>query len=202
MKLIQRTINFTFFSSLRGKKKNYSTSKSTPSHQTEPEFAKRTLVTNDTRDYTVNSDSDDEEPPNFDYLLKLSLTGSHFLLKSEQERFNQDTSSQFLNHFNINTKELSLALKSIPFSERFEIPSIEWSSEELNKMKKDAQVNEDQFQLVLQNNLDRKMELLSVAKKEETPETNQPPSSSIPTANVDNKDKESFQQWLDDILEI
>lgn len=189
---------------MRGKNKKYSTTSSRPQAETSAEYAKRQLVVDNTRDYSINSDSDDDEPPNFDYLLKLSSTGSHFLLKSEQERFNQDleTKTPFSSHFNLDTNVLSLAFKSIPFDERHAIANIEWGQEELNQMQKAAEINEEQFRLILQNNLHKKIELSSVTDKVESLKLTKAPVSSSTAPVGGQKDKESIQQWLDDILEI
>lgn len=171
----------------------------------DPDFAKRTIVVDDAKRFDPSSDSEDDAP-DFDYLLKLpSSTGSHFILKSEQEKF-VDASADFTKHFVIDTNILNLAIKSIPFNERHDIKNIEWSSAELTQMKDEAEANEkiyrDALEKILfdekqksEEKLARKVEALKISK-----ETKTIPHQSSSTAPKDNK--EAIQDWLDDILDM
>jgi hypothetical protein len=172
------------------------------------------MIEDNSKKYDLSSDSD-EEPPDFDYLLKLPpSTGSHFLLKSEQERFSQelDTSSNFSKYFNLDTKTLNLALKSIPFYERHDIKTIDWNSGEKQIMKDEAEVNENLYREHLEKCLFEKKEKrdppkpqslvqkVAELKVEESHRTSEPSTNSKPAGTE--KDKESIQKWLDDILDI
>jgi hypothetical protein len=176
-------------------------------------FSKRKIEEN-TRKYDLSSDSD-EEPPDFDYLLKLPpSTGSHFLLKSEQERFNQelDTSSNFSKYFNLDIKTLNLAMNAIPFHERHDLKSINLNSGEIQIMKDEAEANEILYREHLEKVLFDQKEKQKAPKpqtlvqKVEKLKIEEPPKTSCtnvnPQAAGTGKDKESIQKWLDDILDI
>lgn len=172
------------------------------------------MIENNTRKYEMSSDSDDDAP-DFDYLLKLpSSTGSHFLLKSEQEKFSQelDTSSKFSKYFNLDTKTLNLAMKAIPFDERHDIKGVAWNSGEIQIMKDEAEVNENLYR----EHLEKVMFEKKVKREAPKPQTitqkvdnikidETPKASGVnakPTPTGPEKDKESIQKWLDDILDI
>jgi hypothetical protein len=157
------------------------------------------------RKFMPSSESEDEAP-DFDYLLKLPPSaGSHFLLKSEQEKFGQEIdSSQFSNHFKIDTNILNLAIKSIPFNERHEIKGIEWNSTELLRFQEEAATNENKYKDMLEKNIfaaatqkpgkskTEKIEIKVKALRITEPKT-------VPQEPVKD-DKESLEKFLDDLL--
>ncbi|CRL06168.1 CLUMA_CG019063, isoform A [Clunio marinus] len=160
----------------------------------------------------ISSDSEDEAP-DFNYLLKLPpSTGSHFLLKSEQEKFTQElTSTEFSKYFNLDTKILNLCLMSIPFYERHDNVKIEWTSEEKNRMKNEAKVNEELYRDAMESNIfdtvnnqktdiEIKLENLELSKK--PPKNSSENENATSSTKADEKDQNSIQKWLDDILDI
>lgn len=140
-----------------------------------------------------DSESEDDAP-DFDKLLKLPpSTGSHFMLKSEEKKFQE---LQEANMFSIDIKLLNLAMQSIPFNERYDVKTVEWTSGELEKMKQEAQAAEGKYQEALLNNPGK------VPKAAE-----KPPEASIQkpkekTPSKPKTEKESMQNWLDDILDL
>lgn len=194
---------------------NYRAQKTKHKHQTplpnkhlreeDPEYAKRSVETSDTRKFDISSGSEDEAP-DFDYLLKLpSSSGSHFILKSEKEKF-EDDSSQFSKHFVIDTNILNLAMKSIPFNERHDIPGIEWSSAEILQMGEEAQANEKTYRDAIEKKvheknrqIDEKSEKLG--EKFESLKVSENKTAKIASKTPAN-DKEAIQDWLDDILDL
>jgi predicted carbohydrate-binding protein with CBM5 and CBM33 domain len=158
----------------------------------------------DDRKFELSSDSE-EEAPDFDYLLKLPpSTGSHFILKSEKEKF--DDTTQFSKHFVIDTNILNLAMKSIPFNERHEIGGIEWSAAEVLQMREEAENNEKAYRDALEKILfdekrksEKQPEKLAKKVDEMKISEEKPAKSALRTpAN----DKEAIQDWLDDILDM
>jgi hypothetical protein len=141
-------------------------------------------------------------------LSQQGATGSHFLLKSEREKFQSDQQqgTQLSKHFNIDIKSLNLAIKSIPFYERHCINGIDWSKEELNQMKEEARVHEEAYKELIKVNeskvkdqkadqVNKKVEKLSIdpVKEEKQPEE---------VENSPKNEKKSMEKWLDDILDI
>lgn len=168
------------------------------------------LVSNDKK-FVPSSDSEDE-PPDFDYLLKLPpSSGSHFMLKSEQQKFEQEleNNEKFSKYFNIDTNVLNLALKSIPFNERHDI-GVEWNSDELRNMEAEASKNEVIYRELLEKNLHEKkakpkpptLSNKLEAMKVSAPQSSKSLSKEASTVTGDGRDKESIQKWLDDILDI
>lgn len=152
-----------------------------------------------------SSDSEEDAPPDFDYLLKLpSSAGSHFLLKAEQQKFNQQP-DQFSKHFSLDTNILNLAVQSIPFHERHENFKIHWNLQELRQMKEEATAFEERYSqslLTIRNtneqlSLDVDKSLETVASVEVPAITKHAAPDPDGTENV-----KSIQKWLDDILEI
>lgn len=213
-------INFSNFSSKH--KSKHSTSSSartslakTQQHEDNEGFSKRKIEDN-TRKYEISSESE-EEAPDFDYLLKLPpSTGSHFLLKSEQQKFNQDIdSTQFSKHFQLDTNVLNLALKSIPLNERHVLKDIEWNPEEIRQMQLTADANENLYREHLEKvslkkdktlpvkpqTLSEKIGKINIADTPASNATSSNPQSN-PHSTENPKDKESIQKWLDDILDI
>ena len=147
-----------------------------------------------------------DEAPDFDYLLKLpSSSGSHFILKSEKEKF-ADDSSQFSKHFMIDTNILNLAMKSIPFNERHHIECINWSSAEIAQMCEEAQGNEKMYSKALaEKNLDKSQKFDDqtgkLDEKLESLNISAHKTAKTPSKSHAN-DKEAIQDWLDDILEL
>ena len=155
----------------------------------------------------LSSDSEDDTPPDFDYLLKLpSSAGSHFLLKAEEQKFNQqpDLNVQLSKQFYLDTNILNLALQSIPFNERHETFNILWNAQELEQMKEEATSFEKKYHENLQK-------VLSDSKVKENALRIEGTAELVPNMEAVNleqsfssgkNDKESIQKWLDDILEI
>lgn len=142
-----------------------------------------------------NRDSESEDDaPDFDKLLKMPpSTGSHFMLKSEEKKFQelQDVSKSF----KIDIELLNLAMSSIPFNERYDLKTVDWTSSELEKMKQEANTAEGKYQEALLSN------------PVKSPMPAEKPQSSIqkPSEKASNKpktEKESMQNWLDDILDL
>lgn len=156
--------------------------------------------------FVPSSDSEDDVP-DFDYLLKLPA-GSHFLLKSEQEKFNQqpDQIATFSSkHFSLDANILNLAIQTIPFNERHENFKMIWNSQELRQMKEEASLFEEKY---IRNLVKARDELpLNIDQNDESPikpasNIENSVSSSACSSNPKEGDKESIQKWLDDILEI
>lgn len=139
-------------------------------------------------------------------LSQQSAAGSHFLLKSEQEKFQGDQHQLSSKHFNIDIKSLNLAIKSIPFYERHMLNDIDWSEEELNQMREEAKVHEEAYKELMKvsdnkvieqkvEKVKRKVEKLSIdpVKEEEK-------KSEVEKSPKD--EKKSMEKWLDDILDI
>lgn len=156
----------------------------------------------DGKRFDPSSDSEDEAP-DFDYLMKLPpSTGSHFILKSEKDKF-EDTSAQFSKHFVIDTNILNLALKSIPFNERHDIKNIEWSSAELTQMKEEAEANEKVYRDTLEKILfdEKQKSEEKLTKKVESLKIKEEPKT-ISSSSTPKDNKEAIQDWLDDILDM
>jgi hypothetical protein len=128
---------------------------------------------------------------------------SHFLLKSEQEKFSTESiASDFSKYFNVDIKTLNLAINATPFNERHNIRGIEWTEEELNNFKKEAEINEEIYQQHI-----KKISKIedTAAKLSELSESNNqqkdlsPPES---TSAGSSTDKNSMEKWLDDILDL
>lgn len=141
-----------------------------------------------------DSESEDDAP-DFDKLLKLPpSTGSHFMLKSEEKKFQE---VQEASKFSIDIKLLNLAMRSIPFNERYDIKTMEWTSDELEKMKQEAEMAGGKYQEALLN---------APEKRSKAPE--KPPPADVQklkekaTSNKPKTEKESMQNWLDDILDL
>jgi hypothetical protein len=171
----------------------------------DPEFAKR-ICKQFADDKRFIPSSSEDEAPDFDYLLKALSTGSHFLLKSEKEKF-VESSAQFSRHFVIDTNVLNLAFKSIPFNERHDIKNVEWSKAELNMMQEEAQANKKIYCEALEKilleerqkseeKLVKKVETMTIAKEAKPISIQSTPA--VGTA----KDKAEIQDWLDDILDM
>lgn len=154
-----------------------------------------------------NESSDEEEVPDFDYLLKFKPSvDSHLILKSDQRLF--DT-TELTNHFQIDKNLLNLSMLSIPFNERHEIEGVNWRSDELLNMQKISdhhrnklnekisQISSDQKRIYVSDNIDkvRKDCISEQAKNLEIPKSQQKISSP-------KSEKEDIQNWLDDVLEI
>lgn len=159
----------------------------------------------------LESSDSEEEAPDFDYLLKLpASTGSHFLLKSEQQRFNQDSDLEFSKHFHLDTVLLNLAMKSIPFNERQDIEGVEWNSTELQKMKEDASHFAELYREALDRSReDKKESIADIANKmnevkivDEAEQSGSFLSDKTTASKKPLKEKESMQEWLDDILDL
>lgn len=164
------------------------------------------LITDNSRKYEISSDSE-EEAPDFNFLVSQhTSTGSHFVFKGEQEKFQGESlANQFSKYFNVDTKLLNLAIKSIPFNERHEIISgIEWSKEELHHMREEARNCEQAYKQLLESNLSKpeekkvqkvtsQVEKLKIEEKKESAVSVEPPKSD---------DKKSMEKWLDDILDL
>lgn len=156
-------------------------------------------IVDNSKKYDISSGSEDEAP-DFNYLLKQqSATGSHFIFKKEQEKFEGDIDVQFSKYFNIDIKLLNLAVKSIPFNERHSISGIEWSVDELNSMNKEAEINEKAYYELL--NTKPVTEELKIEKKI-TKEVEQLKLEPVEEVTGACDDKKSMEKWLDDILDI
>lgn len=165
----------------------------------------------------IPSDEEDEdELLDFNYLVKQQIsTGSHFILKSEQEKFHSESIVNFSKYFNIDIHLLNASIKSVPFYERHEIKDVEWKREELDCMREAARVNEDAYKTLLKTSIEK-------AKKKSNPiETtdklsnkekdtlrisssaskNKEEATAVATNNS-GTNKESMEKWLDDILDI
>lgn len=151
----------------------------------------------------VSCESDEEESaPDFEYLLKLpSQPDSHFMLKSEQLKFNQKLDDNLFNYFSVDIKTLNLSLKVIPLNERHNI--VEWTSEELNEMQSVAAGNEDAYRDYLVRNAVKRGNDKDKKKGEiEKPKSLKQPENDMAKTPKSNDDKELIQKWLDDILDI
>jgi len=146
------------------------------------------------------SSSSDEEAPDFDYLLKMPK-GSHFMLKSEQQKFIEDTTSststKFSKYFNVDCEILNLALKSIPFYERQDVTGITWTEDELQAMTEVASQAEERYRDVLEKSLDKP----NLAKEVKKLKIQEEPKAAAAETEAPS-DKASIQKWLDDILDI
>lgn len=123
--------------------------------------------------------------------------GSHFILKSEQKKFqvNPDLQSN-IKLFQIDTKILNLAMKSIPYNERYSV-NVTWSEQELQKMKTEAELWAKQYEEALRQ--------IDIMKKlaTDTKSTPQVPQETANSTEVRAGDvKGEMQDWLDDILSI
>ena len=148
----------------------------------------------------TNQDQDsDEEAPNFQDLLKLPpSTGSHFLFKSEQKKFQQGSSAS--KTFKIDTNLLNLALKSIPFNQRHDIKGVEWVNGELEEMKREAQLLEEDYKTALAKAPEPEPTIEKQVKHIPEPSTTTPSAKSPKSKPA--TEKESMQNWLDDILDL
>lgn len=134
-----------------------------------------------------NSDSEGDEPPDFNYLLKLPPSaGSHFLLKSEKQKFEQIDALPS-KHFNVDTKFLNFALLSIPFNERHEL-DIDWTTQDINKMQQDAKLHHDELEKIFIKPCHAVKASKTEVKDESKSKTSVAPKD--------------IQKWLDDILDI
>ena len=133
----------------------------------------------------------------FSYLINShSSSTSHLILKSEQEKYQK--SESVLNtskYFNVDIKILNQSIKSVPFYALHDIKGIEWSQEEINQMNEEATVNDEIYKTLLAENRQiseeiRLMKLSSPAEKETKQQ------------KTDSDDKESMEQWLDDVLDL
>lgn len=141
-----------------------------------------------------DSESEDDAP-DFDKLLKLPpSTGSHFMLKSEEKKFQE---VQEASKFSIDIKLLNLAMRSIPFNERYDIKTVEWTSGELKKMKQEAETAEGKYQEALLNTPEK-----STKAPEKPPPADLQKPKERTTSNKPKTEKESMQNWLDDILDL
>ncbi|KAG5680388.1 hypothetical protein PVAND_009897 [Polypedilum vanderplanki] len=155
----------------------------------------------------VEESSDDEQEtlPNFDYLASIPVsTQSHFILKSEQEKFQGESIVNYSKYFKINVNLLNASIKSLPFNELHVIKGIEWSEEELKDMQEIAQYNENQYKELLNKNteaikvpkpekeLGQKVEKLKISQK----------ATESKEVAVESNSKASMEKWLDDILDI
>lgn len=142
----------------------------------------------------VKHDSESEEDaPDFDKLLKLPpSTGSHFMLKSEEKKFQEQDGNKA---FKIDINLLNLAMSSIPFNERYDLRTVEWTSTELERMKQEAITAEGKYKEALRNNPAK-----SSIPAEKPQKSTQKPSEK--TTSKPKTEKESMQNWLDDILDL
>lgn len=164
----------------------------------------------------LESSDSEGDAPDFGYLLNLpASTGSHFLLKSEHQRFNQDSELEFSKHFKIDTHLINLAMKSIPFNEKQNVRGVQWNSTELLEMAKDASHYAELYREALEHSQQEKEEASVLAAKireveiqpgihQKTKPSGNPGSSSVKTKSLSEptKEKESMQEWLDDILDM
>lgn len=141
-------------------------------------------------------DSEEDSAPDFDYLLKLPPSnGSHFLMKSEQLKYQQDADTSLSKYFSIDTTLLNLNLRSIPFIERHELNNLKWKSDELSHMQEESELYENKYRDMLKNipsrlQSDKPKPPVNVnVEKEKKP-------------NVSSPSKDSIQKWLDDILDV
>lgn len=151
-----------------------------------------------------SSDSEDDSPPDFDYLLSFSSSHeSHFLLKAEQQKFNQRESVQLSKHFNLDTNILNLAVRSIPFNERHEDLKILWNSQEVRQMKEEAASFEEVYYQSLQKSCNKETPPINRSLQQTDESTNKAALSEAKISSAENKgEKESIQEWLDDILDL
>lgn len=98
---------------------------------------------------------------------------------------------------------LNLAFKTIPFSERHTVENVKWSQEEVCRMQKEAKENEDQFELMLQNQQPshQHKEIKRPKSPVEKPASVKSSVCNSKAPGNEDVDKDSIQQWLDDILE-
>lgn len=174
------------------------------------------MIAHDDKKLVPSSDSEDEAP-DFNYLLKLppKSSDSHFLFASEKQKFEAEpeSSTMYSKYFSIDTNSLNLAIQSIPFHIRHKVEGIEWSPEELKEMEEIAAANEELYRKNLEElSLSKLTSDLKLEKKPEV-EVPKPAEDLIKpvSTSVDNQeasssgtpsDKESIQQWLDDILDV
>lgn len=169
-------------------------------HEDDPEFPKRQIADNTKRNLS-SSDSDDSAP-DFDYLLRLPpSTGAHFLLKSEQLKYQQEVDAEFSKNFTIDTALLNMALKSIPFNERHEFNSFTWKSDELRNMQDESAIYEGKYRDMLENAFVNNSKADKSEKPKPVPNVNKEKDEQKPDSNSNNQ-KESIQKWLDDILDL
>jgi hypothetical protein len=138
-------------------------------------------------------------------LSQQTATGSHFVFKGEQEKFQGESlATQFSKYFNIDTKLLNLAIKSIPFNERHSISGIEWTSEELDRMREEAISCEQAYKELLESNLSKSEEkkVEKVTNKTEKLNIGSEKKESTSVVPPKSDDKKSMEKWLDDILDL
>lgn len=154
------------------------------------------MASDDNNINNISSIESEDSAPDFDYLLKLPPSnGSHFLMKSEQLKYQQDVETSLSKYFSIDTTLLNLNLRSIPFTERHEFNNLKWKAGELSYMQDESELYENKYRDMLKNIPSRlqsdksKPPAKVIVEKETKP-------------NIDSPSKESIQKWLDDILDV
>lgn len=128
------------------------------------------------------------------------MSGSHFVFKNEQEKFQSDNLDfQFSKHFNIDVKLLNLAIKSIPFDERHNINGVIWTDDELVRMREDSKLNENLYKELMSKSEKIILVDKEIVQKVERKDTKEEKKEEIHTAG---DDKKSMEKWLDNILDI
>lgn len=173
----------------------------------------------DTKKFEISSD-EEEQPADFSYLLNShASSSSHFILKSDQEKFqNTDSVISTSKYFNVDINLLNASIKSLPFNEVYSSDiigtDVEWSSDELSRMKEVARINEEIYKSLLVNKyisennqaIEGSNPIQQVSEKIE--KLNVEPLKVVEkikaqqSVAVDSNQKESMEQWLDDVLDL
>lgn len=123
------------------------------------------------------------------------------MFKGEKKKFEGDgLATQFSKYFNIDTKLLNLAIKSIPFNERHIISGIEWTEGELERFKEETRICEQAYKELLETT-----SKFEEKKDEKVAENIQNPNIQEKKTKIEppkSDDKKSMERWLDDILDL
>lgn len=138
-------------------------------------------------------------------LLKIPSTGSNFLLKSEQQKFQKhDLDTSYSKFFNVDTNMLNLALKGLSLIAKHDIEGIDWSRSELAQMEDEVKASETEYRDLLEKNLiaGNTSSLKQAAHTLHDNAKSSKLENDSASARKAEKDKESIQRWLDDVLDI
>lgn len=138
-------------------------------------------------------------------LLKIPSTGSNFLLKSEQQKFQKhDLDTSYSKFFNVDTNMLNLALKGLSLIAKHDIEGIDWSRSELTQMEDEVKASETEYRDLLEKKLiaGNTSPLKQAAHTLHDNAKSSKLENDSASARKAEKDKESIQRWLDDVLDI